>query len=441
MRNNFGNTTPGAFNAPKDYYYGLFSLTKSMLLHDNNNDGIPEPLKLLRSSTSGVPPIRWYDAEQGVDQGISEAEPGIPAGIALGPAPTHGIARTLVDDQNPAGYWTGHNYDGSQFPFETGWAIIMLRRTVVTIQPIAKAKAIPNPALAGLPVDFDGSDSYHPDPLKQIVQWEWDLDNDGTFETIGVTATRTFPANGSYQVTLRVTDNSNPALTDTETITVVVQPPPVPPTASAGGPYNFCTNKTPWFLDASGSVNPDEGLGEPGQPGNTIIEYAWELDGNNSFNDAFGLTPDVTSKFAVGTYLIQLRVTDNSAASHPSFPPGGPPANLSDTDTAQVFVRSGTDPACGCVSNLAARPKPGKADLTWTWRAGAHHYNVYRGTINGGPYLKIGTVSSPGLPNTGVYADFGLTNGVTYYYIVREAAINNAELCQSNQAIAAPRTR
>jgi hypothetical protein len=107
-----------------------------------------------------------------------------------------------------------------------------------------------------------------------------------------------------------------------------------------------------------------------------------------------------------------------------------------------VVVRAGTDPACACVSNLAARPKPGKADLTWTWRLGAAKYNVYRGTVSGGPYLKIGTVTSPGLPNTGVFADMGpLTNGVTYYYVVREAALNNDELCQSNQASAKPMAR
>jgi hypothetical protein len=115
--------------------------------------------------------------------------------------------------------------------------------------------------------------------------------------------------------------------------------------------------------------------------------------------------------------------------------------NLSDTDVAQVTIRAATDPACACVSNLVARPKPTKADLTWSWAAGVHHYNVYRGTISGGPYLKIGVVGSPGLPNTGVYADFGLTNGTTYYYVVRAALASDLETCQSNQASARPVAR
>jgi len=436
MRDNFGNGG-GASTAPKAYYYGLFSFTKSMLLHDYNNDGVAESLKILRSSTPGVGYLKWYDAESGVDQGLSEAEAGISAGLALGVAPTHGVARTLVDSQNTAGYWYGHNYDGNQYPFETAWAIIMLRRTVVDIQPIAKADAVPNPVLATKPVTFDGAASYHPNPLRHIVLWEWDLDNNGTFETAGVTASRSFPSDGSYSVTLRVTDDGSPALTDTDTIVIVVKQPPIAPTANAGGPYNFCTNKTPFYLDGSGSLNPDEGVSEPGLPGNTIIEYAWDLDGNTVY-DVFGAKPDVTGYFPIGEYLVQLRVTDNSSLSHPSFTP----TNLIDTDTAQVRVRAGTDPACSsCVSNLAGRAKPTKVDLTWAWRSGADHYNVYRATVSGGPYLKIGTVTAPGLPNTGVYADFGLTNGQTYYYVVRDAALNNDELCQSNQASARPVAR
>ena len=439
MRDNFGNGG-GATSAPKAYYYGLFSFTKAMLYHDSNNDGVAEPLKLLRSSTAGVNPIRWYEAEQGVDQGFSVAEPGIPAGIALGIAPTHGVARTLVDQQDAAGYWYGHNVDGSQYPFETAWAIIMLRRTVVEIPPVAVASATPNPGVAGQTINFFGGASYHPNPARTIVKWEWDLDHNGTFETVGVTASRSFPAVGNYPVTLRVTDDGNPALTDTETITVVISLPPVAPTAEAGGPYNFCTNRTPWFLDGRGSVNPDEGRSEPGRPPDTIIEYSWDLDGNGIFGEVTGPTPNVTAFFAVrpDPYLIQLKVTDNTAASYPS----SQLPNLSDTDTAQVFVRNGTDPACSCVTNLVARPKPGKADLTWTWRAGAFSYNVYRGTVSGGPYVKIGTATAPGLPGTGVFADMGpLTASVTYYYVVREVAINNDELCQSNQASATPPAR
>ena len=151
-----------------------------------------------------------------------------------------------------------------------GWAIIMLNRTVVAPQPVAVPTANPNPAIATQTVNFNGAGSFHQDPAKQIVKWEWDLDNNGTFEVNGVNASRSFPAVGNYTVWLRVTDNGNPAQTAVASLVVVVSLPPLAPTAKAGGPYNFCANRTPWFLDGSGSTNPDDGQSEPGAPPDKI---------------------------------------------------------------------------------------------------------------------------------------------------------------------------
>jgi hypothetical protein len=418
IRDNFSNTG-GAGNAIKDYYYGMFSFTKSMLLYDANNDGVADPLHMLHSTTAGINDLDWYAAEKDANPETDNN--------------TDGVARTLIGDQNVAGYWYGHNFTGEQYYFETGWAIIMLNRTLFESgAPVAVADATPNPAVAGQNILLNGGDSFHQDPTKSIDSWEWDLDNNGTFETTGVTANVSFGVVGDYIVRLRVTDDATPEASATTTLTIRVNTPPVAPTASAGGPYNFCPATTPWFLNGSGSNNPDEGQSEPGQPPNTIIEYSWDLPPAAGFGDALGANPNVTAQFTalgVGSYLVQLRVTDNTAASYPSSGMG----NLSDTDSAQVVVRSATDPACACVDNLVARPKLNKAELSWTPRAGAHHYNIYRGTISGGPYLKI--AEAPG--TSGFFLDQGpLVVGSTYYYVVREAQANLSEVCQSNQAAA-----
>jgi hypothetical protein len=89
------------------------------------------------------------------------------------------------------------------------------------------------------------------------------------------------------------------------------------------------------------------------------------------------------------------------------------------------------DPAGTCVNNLTARSKAGKIQLTWTY-TGVHHYNVYRGTIDGGPYLKIGATTS----TYSTYLDTTVVNGTTYYYVVREADSLGQEQCESNQASA-----
>ncbi|HTB21064.1 MAG TPA: hypothetical protein VK708_23230 [Bryobacteraceae bacterium] len=128
---NFCNAiSGGATNAPRAYSYGLFSFTKSMLLHNPN--GVLSPIQFLRTSTpnvfpgnpgTGVPKneLDWYGA-------VSTANGGTD--------PCDGVAQTLVNLQlTPAdgvydGHWWGNNYDSYQFYYETAWSIIMLNKTV-----------------------------------------------------------------------------------------------------------------------------------------------------------------------------------------------------------------------------------------------------------------------------------------------------------------------
>ena len=416
IRDNFTNTG-GATTNIKAYYYGLFSFTKAMLLHDSNNDGVAEPLSLLQSTTAGVQPIDWYAAQTPGD-------------------PTNGVARTLVNDQNVAGYWYGQSYTSEQFPFLTAYAIIMLNRTIFEAgAPVAVAACIPNPAVVFQTINCSGAGSFHQDASKQIVLWEWDLDNNGSFETSGVNVPVSFPALGTYPVRLRVTDNAPSPATNTTTINILVSTPPLAPTAEAGGPYSFCTNRTPWILDGSASSNPDQGLSEPGRPPNTIIEYSWDLPPNGSFGDVFGVQPDVTGFFSglgMGSYLVQLKVTDNTAAS---FPSSGQP-NLTSTDNAQVVVRAATDPLCACVT-ITATPRPTQVQLQWSATNPPGGYKILRATNQAGPYTTLATV--PGTNNA--YLVTGLTNGTTYYFRVQELNLNGTAKCDSNLPQATPTGR
>ncbi|HRD94879.1 MAG TPA: PKD domain-containing protein [Rubrivivax sp.] len=416
IRNNFCSASPSSTANLKRYYYGLFSFTKSMLLSPGGG------LRFLTNRPPGVAganPIDWYAAQS--SQGDA----------------CDGVARTLVNDQNANGSWPLRNDYGYHTVFSSAWAIMMLNRTVYESGvPVAVAKVTPNPAVVGQTVTLDGSASFHQDSAKAILQWEWDLNNDGVYDRSGVVVTTSFAALGSYPVTLRVADNSSPAKVNTTTATVVVSIPPLAPTANAGGPYNFCPAQKPWFLDGTASVNPDQGQSQgPGFPGDLITSYLWDLDGSNAFATP-GAQPDVTAYFggkSAGSYLVQLKVTDNTALSFPASGMG----NLSSVAGAQVRVLAATDPACACIADLAARPKAGKIQLTWAAKAGAAGYNVYRGTVSGGPYLKIATTAS----TYATYLDSNAVNGTRYYYVVRPTAANAHELCQSNQASAIASTR
>jgi hypothetical protein len=399
-----------------DNYYGLFSFTKAMLLHDSDGDGHADPLTFLTDPANGgaLSPIDWYSAE-----------------VSKGDA-ADGVARTLVNDQNPAtGGWWDHAYNGAKFYYLSGFAIVMLNRTVFASGvPVAVCDAVPNPSVASQTINLSGAGSFHQDAGLSIVKWEWDLDDNGTYETPGVNAQVSFPAVGDYDVGLRVTDDATPPNTGTTICVIQVTTPPLAPTADAGGPYNFCP-EVAWFLDGTSSINPDDGQSEPGQPADSIKDYAWELDGDNDFNDATGPNPDVSAFFAalgVGSYNIQLRVTDNTATS---FPSSGLP-DLSDIDGGVVNVLEEGDPACQCVEDLTARPKDGKVQLVWS-HTGATGYNVYRGTISGGPYLLIDSTAS----TYSTYLDSTVVNGNTYYYIVRSLS-GGSEFCQSNETSATP---
>jgi len=229
-----------------------------------------------------------------------------------------------------------------------------------------------------------------------------------------------------------VCDDATPQVCDDTTIIVHVTIPPIAPTANAGGPYSFCAATQPWFLDGSGSVNPDDGVSEPSLPGDFIQAYEWDLDNDGAFDDAGGATPDVTA-FYTGTgersFLARLRVTDNTAIS---FPSSGSP-DLLDTDSARVFVIAATDPLCAsCIDDLGVTEGTNELQLDWTDTSPAGGYNVYRSTSAGGPYAFVANTASA------TYLDTGLMNGVTYYYVVREVALNGDEFCQSNEASGTP---
>ncbi|MBX9736445.1 MAG: pre-peptidase C-terminal domain-containing protein [Phycisphaerales bacterium] len=57
-------------------------------------------------------------------------------------------------------------------------------------------------------------------PGGSISAYAWDLDANGTFESNSAQPTRTYPSNGVFPVTLRVTDNQGRIATDTINVTV-----------------------------------------------------------------------------------------------------------------------------------------------------------------------------------------------------------------------------
>ncbi|MDI6751341.1 MAG: CARDB domain-containing protein [bacterium] len=246
-------------------------------------------------------------------------------------------ARYIIDEQNK--YGDGYVVDTSWLGerevkpiLATAWAIAILVPTPVTPPPVADAGADIDNHPPLITVRFNGNNSYHRDPTKKIVIYEWDFESDGVYDISSSEpyATYTYPAydlNGSpttvpdkidwaktardYQVRLRVSDDNIPPLTDTDECIVHITPPPWPPVADAGGPYQGTKNTT-LILDGSRSYDPNGKMyPSPGHPWHGYITgWLWDLDNDGKYDDAS--TEKVEWKIsASGIYPVSLKVINN----------------------------------------------------------------------------------------------------------------------------------
>lgn len=185
--------------------------------------------------------------------------------------------------------------------------------------------AVPRLAAEGVicpgPVTLDGADSYHENPGRRIVSYEWDFDYDGTrfdVDAAGAAAAVRYGQVGSFTAALRVSDDSSPALFSVGTVEVLVGGPG--PAAQAGGAYTMAVGD-PLRLDGSASLTPG------GACGNRIVSYDWELGDDGTFDDAAGVQPvlrwDEVETLVCGglcasgqIYPLALRVTDALGQEH-----------------------------------------------------------------------------------------------------------------------------
>src|SRR4051794_13119336 len=142
---------------------------------------------------------------------------------------------------------------------------------------------------------FDGSSSSDPDGTVASYAWNF---GDGSAGT-GRTVEHTYADAGTYQVTLRVTDDQGKAGSVTQPVNVTAPPPPAnkPPTAA----FTSDVRNLAAAFDGSGSSDSD----------GTVASYAWRFgDGTTDT----GRTVQ-HSYAAEGTYEVTLTVTDDQGAS------------------------------------------------------------------------------------------------------------------------------
>jgi fibronectin type 3 domain-containing protein len=105
---------------------------------------------------------------------------------------------------------------------------------------------------------------------------------------------------------------------------------------------------------------------------------------------------------------------------------------------SSISSSSGSNPAVanGLNANPAQANLASAHDVTLNWNAsissGVVGYNVYRGTVSGGPYTKMNssivTVTS--------YNDNAVQSGQTYYYVVTSIDLDYDESWYSSEIVA-----
>ncbi len=166
-------------------------------------------------------------------------------------------------------------------------------KTVLNRSPVASFTESATVVLTGEVITFNASASYDLD--GSIVSYFWDFGN-GTNAT-DVVVTHAYADNGSYTVTLTVTDDDGASAIASATKTVLNRPPVALFTESATTVF---TGEVIHF-DASASYDPD----------GTIVSYLWD------FGDGSNATGIVVQHSYVddGVYTVTITITDNDGAS------------------------------------------------------------------------------------------------------------------------------
>jgi hypothetical protein len=86
-------------------------------------------------------------------------------------------------------------------------------------------------------------------------------------------------------------------------------------------------------------------------------------------------------------------------------------------------------PAGQSMTGTGTAPTQHTVDLDWNASADAVGYNIYRGTVSGGPYSIINS----SLDSTTAYTDATVVSGQTYYYVVTAVNANSNESGYSTQ--------
>jgi hypothetical protein len=139
-------------------------------------------------------------------------------------------------------------------------------------------------------------------------------------------------------------------------------------------------------------------------------------------------TPTGSVQFLDGSAVLATVAVSGGGASHTT-------SSLA-AGTHSISARYGGDSAHSASSSGAISQQVNAHSVTLTWSPSASAnvvgYNVYRGSVSGGPYSLVSLTPVDGTS----YTDTTVASGATYYYVCTAVDSGNSESAYSNQATA-----
>jgi len=172
--------------------------------------------------------------------------------------------------------------------------------TVGNLPPLASLSVNCAAQPTGSEFKFDASSSHDQSPDGKIVRYEWDLNDNGTFdlETTSPTLSHTYADDGSYRVRIRVTDDDGASATS-DPVTVTVENRPAAIGRIDRTPLHPTDGEAVMFTPTA--TDPD-GL---------IVGWLWDF-GDGEMADSQTASHTFRDD---GVYRISLTVTDDDGAS------------------------------------------------------------------------------------------------------------------------------
>jgi hypothetical protein len=109
-----------------------------------------------------------------------------------------------------------------------------------------------------------------------------------------------------------------------------------------------------------------------------------------------------------------------------------PSASGATSASLSFSSNASNSPAVQTIAGTGTAATQHTVDLSWSASTNALGYNIYRGTVSGGPYTMINS----SLDGTTAYTDNTVVSGRTYYYVATAVDASSNESGYSNQATA-----